>query len=81
MKTTFQKHHFAPWSEDRSGLGGLMRVVLRQEGDAHSHCTRCGVTVVQLRVGGLKFWVAKDNVGKWTSKRPPCEAEESSESA
>lgn len=76
MVKTYKTHHFAPWSEDKKGLGGLMRIVLKQEGDAHSHCTRCGVTVVNLRVGGMKFWVVKDNVGKWVSKRPPCVVED-----
>lgn len=70
---SFSKHHFNEWSEDKSGLGGLMRAVLTQPGDAHTTCKRCGVRAVNLRVGGTKFWVSKNGVGKWVSKRPPCE--------
>lgn len=69
--TEYKKHSFEPWSEDRSGLGGLMRASL-QPGDSHSQCRRCKVTVIHKRVGGLKFWVAEAGVGKWVSKRPPC---------
>lgn len=62
------KHHFAPWSEDRSNLGGIAKLMVL-EGEGHSSCTRCKVFVVFKKVGGVKFWVD----GKLTSKRPPCE--------
>ena len=62
------KHHFAPWSYSTSNLGGFAKQAI-QPGDAHSHCTRCQVTVRYVK-GKLtmQFWVD----GKWTSKRPPC---------
>lgn len=62
------KHHYAPWSEDRSNLGGLAKLFVK-EGEAHSECTRCKVWVVMKVPGGIKFFVG----GKLTSKRPPCE--------
>lgn len=63
------KHHFAPWSEDTSNLGGFAKLAI-EPGDAHSHCTRCGVKVkVAARQSTTKFWID----GKWTTKRPPCE--------
>jgi len=64
------KHHYNPFSYDRSQLQGLARVAI-QEGDAHSTCTRCGV-MVRVAKGrtGKHFWVG----GTWVSKvpaRPP----------
>lgn len=65
------KHHFAPWSEDRSKLGGFARLIV-QEGDAHSTCTHCGV-FVKISKGQTtkKFWVD----GRLVSKTPPCSQE------
>lgn len=62
---TRKKHHFAPWSYDRSGLQGLAQVTILQ-GEPHSHCTACGIKVKSAAVGGTKFWVG----GRWVSKAP-----------
>lgn len=63
---SFQKHHFAPWSEARPE-GGFAKLLVAP-GEGHTHCLRCDVFVVMKRVGGLKFWVG----GKLVSKRPVC---------
>jgi hypothetical protein len=65
------KHHYAQWSEDRSKASGIVRMAL-QPGYVHARCTRCGEPVIMTSGGTIKFWVRKDGVGKWTSRRPPC---------
>lgn len=63
------KHYFAEWSEDLSDLGGFAKLAI-QEGDAHSHCKRCGVKVkVAKGQTSKKFWVE----GRWVTKVPKCE--------
>lgn len=60
-----KRHHFVPWSQDRSQLGGFAKATLLP-GDAHSHCTACGVQVKIGQKGGVKFWVN----GRWASSCP-----------
>lgn len=38
-----KRHHFAPWSQDHSKLGGFAKITLSPE-DSHSHCMAWGST-------------------------------------
>lgn len=68
--TLYKKHYFNPWRD--GSLGGLGQILI-QPGESHSECSRCNVKVKVGKTGGTKFWVG----GRWTTKRPPCEVEES----
>ena len=68
---SFEKHHYGPWLDRNTGLGGLGKLTV-QKGEAHSKCTRCGIDVKMAQTGGIKFWVG----GKWVAKRPPCPSAE-----
>lgn len=61
------KHHYAPWSSDRTPLQGFAKLLVA-EGEEHSRCTRCDVFVVCKRPGGYKFWAG----GELVRKVPPC---------
>lgn len=65
------RHHFAAWSTDRTGLGGLAKIAVAPD-ESHSKCTNCGIFVKMGTSGGVKFWSG----GRWVSKRPPCQKSE-----
>lgn len=59
---TTYKHHYEVWRDVNGGLDD-------PDGEAHSKCARCNVTVKMGRKGGIKF-LQPD--GTWSSKRTSC---------